>query len=159
MVQAESVDIFKVLFFNCVAWVLGSLLVFGTGRASLKNSAQLLSKHMLVAMVLGLGQSMSAFYSLMRLSLLVPKLGLPRPAAYFDKTGLMSLELPLYCYGNTCTYYDFGGTIIVHVLIVVVLNFDFLKKYASAIGAGDQAAINKLKEKMRKEGEWSDEAP
>jgi len=158
MVQAESVDIFKVLLFNCVAWVLGSLLVFGTGRASLKNGyAQLLSKHMLVAMVLGLGQSMSAFYSLMRLSLLVPKLGLPRPAAYFDKTGLMSLELPLYCYGNTCTYYDFGGTIIVHVLIVVAFNFDFLKKYASAIGAGDQAAIKKLKEKMRKEKIWNEE--
>jgi hypothetical protein len=52
----------------------------------------------------------------------------------------------------------------VHVLIAVALNFDFLKKYASAIGAsaigaGDQAAIEKLKEKMRKEGKWSDEAP
>jgi hypothetical protein len=160
MVQAESVDIFKVLFFNCVAWGLGSLLVFGTGRASLKNSyAQLLSKHMLVAMVMGLGQLMSACYSLMRLLLLVPMLRLPRPAAYFDEKGLMSLELPLYCYGNTCTYYDFGGTIFVHFLIAVALNFDFLKKYASAIGAGDQVAIDKLKEKMRKEGEWSDEAP
>ena len=160
MVQAESVDLFKVLLFNWVAWVLGSLLVFGTGRASLKNGyAQLLSKHMLVAIVLGLGQLMSASYSLMRLLLLVPMLRLPRPAAYFDENGLMSLEQPLYCYGNTCTLYDFGGTIFVHVLIALALNFDFLKKYASAIGAGDQAAINKLKEKMRKEGEWSDEAP
>ena len=160
MVQAESVDLFKVLLFNWLAWVLGSLLVFGTGRASLKNGyAQLLSKHMLVAMVLGLGQLMFACYSLMRLLLLVPMLRLPRPAAYFDEKGLMSLELPLYCYGNTCTLYDFGGTIWVHVLIAVALNFDFLKKYASAIGAGDQAAIDKLKEKMRKEGEWSDEAP
>ena len=160
MVQAESVDLFKVLLFNWLAWMLGSLLVFGTGRASLKNGyAQLLSKHMLVAMVLGLGQLMFACYSLMRLLLLVPMLRLPRPAAYFDEKGLMSLELPLYCYGNTCTLYDFGGTILVHVLIAVALNFDFLKKYASAIGAGDQAAIDKLKEKMRKEGEWSDEAP
>ena len=160
MVQAESVDLFKVLLFNWLAWVLGSLLVFGTGRASLKNGyAQLLSKHMLVAMVLGLGQLMFACYSLMRLLLLVPMLRLPRPAAYFDEKGLMSLELPLYCYGNTCTLYDFGGTILVHVLIAIALNFDFLKKYASAIGAGDQAAIDKLKEKMRKEGEWSDEAP
>ena len=159
MVQAESVDIFKVLLFNCVAWVLGSLLVFGTGRASLKNGyAQLLSKHMLVAMVLGLGQLMSACYSLVRLLTLVPMLRLPRPAAYFDDKGLMYWELPFFCY-DTCTLNYYWVSIFVHVLIAVALNFDFLKKYASAIGAGDQAAINKLKEKMRKEGEWSDEAP
>ena len=159
MVQAESVDFFKVLLFNCVAWVLGSLLVFGTGRASLKNGyAQLLSKHMLVAMVLGLGQLMSACYSLMRLLTLVPMLRLPRPAAYFDDKGLMYWELPFFCY-DTCTLNYYWVSIFVHVLIAVALNFDFLKKYASAIGAGDQAAINKLKEKMRKEGEWSDEAP
>ena len=40
MVQAESVDLFKVLLFNWVAWVLGSLLVFGTGRASLKKATR-----------------------------------------------------------------------------------------------------------------------
>ena len=159
MVQAESVDIFKVLLFNCVAWVLGSLLVFGTGRASLKNGyAQLLSKHMLVAMVLGLGQLMSACYSLMRLLTLVPMLRLPRPAAYFDEKELMYWELPLFCY-DTCTLNYYWISIFVHVLIAVSLNFDFLKKYAEAIGAGDQAAIDKLKEKMRKEGKWSDEAP
>ena len=159
MVQAEGVDLFKVLIFNWLAWTLGSLLVFGTGRASQKNGyAQLLSKHMLVAMVLGLGQLMSACYSLMRLLTLVPMLRLPRPAAYFDDKGLMYWELPFFCY-DTCTLNYYWVSIFVHVLIAVALNFDFLKKYASAIGAGDQAAINKLKEKMRKEGEWSDEAP
>ena len=159
MVQAVSVDLAIVLIFNWVAWLLGSLLVFGTGRASLKNGyTQLLSKHMLVAMVLGLGQLMSACYSLVRLLTLVPMLRLPRPAAYFDDKGLMYWELPFFCY-DTCTLNYYWVSIFVHVLIAVALNFDFLKKYASAIGAGDQAAINKLKEKMRKEGEWSDEAP
>ena len=159
MVQAVSVDLVIVLIFNWVAWVLGSLLVFGTGRASQKNGyTQLLSKHMLVAMVLGLGQLMSACYSLVRLLTLVPMLRLPRPAAYFDDKGLMYWELPFFCY-DTCTLNYYWVSIFVHVLIAVALNFDFLKKYASAIGAGDQAAIEKLKEKMREEGEWSDEAP
>ena len=160
MVQAEGVDLVKVLLFNWLGWLLGSLFVFGTGRASLNNGyAHLLSKHMLVAMVLGLGQFMSACYSLVRLLTLVPMLRLPRPAAYFDEKGLMYWELPFFCYGNTCTYYDFNCTIQVHVLIALALNFDFLKKYATAIGAGDQAAIGKLKEKMKEEGEWSDAAP
>jgi hypothetical protein len=90
-------------------------------------------------------------------------LRLPRPAAYFDEKGLMYWELPLFCY-DTCTLNYYWVSIFVHVLIAVALNFDFLKKYASAIGAsaigaGDQAAIEKLKEKMRKEGEWSNEVP
>ena len=113
---------------------------------------------MLVAMVLGLGQLMSACYSLMRLLTLVPMLRLPRPAAYFDEKELMYWELPLFCY-DTCTLNYYWVSIFVHVLIAVSLNFDFLKKYAEAIGAGDQAAIDKFKEKMRKEGKWSDEAP
>ena len=159
MVQAVSVDLAIVLIFNWVAWLLGSLLVFGTGRASLKNSyAQLLSKHMLVAMVLGLGQLMIACFSLVRLLTLVPMLRLPRPAAYFDEKRLMYWELPFFCY-DTCTINYYWVSIFVHVLIAVALNFDFLKKYASAIGAGDQSAIKKLKEKMRKESKWSDEAP
>jgi hypothetical protein len=159
MVQAVTVDLVIVLLFNWVAWVLGSLLVFGTGRASQKNGyAQLLSKHMLVAMVLGLGQLMSACYSLVRLLTLVPMLRLPRPAAYFDEKGLMYWELPLFCY-DTCTLNYYWVSIFVHVFIAVALNFDFLKKYASAIGAGDQAAIGKLMEKMKEEGKWSDEAP
>ena len=170
MVHAVGVDLLKVLAFNWLAWMLGSLLVFGTGRASASNGyAQLLSKHMLFAIVLALGQLMSACYALMRLLLLVPMLRLPRPAAYFDEKGLITRELPLYCYGTTCSDFDYAGTIFVHVIIALALNFDFLKKYASAIGAGDQAAIDKLKEKMRQkkknevtgemECEWSDAAP
>jgi hypothetical protein len=150
MVRAVGVDLLKVLAFNWLAWMLGSLLVFGTGRASASNGyAQLLSKHMLFAIVLALGQLMSACYALMRLLLLVPMLRLPRPAAYFDEKGLITRELPLYCYGTTCSDYDYAGTIFVHVVIALALNFDFLKKYASAIGAGDQAAIDKYKNKMK----------
>jgi len=164
MVRAVGVDSTKVLLFNWVAWLLISLLVFGTGRASANNGyAQLLTRHMLVAMVLGLAQLAWAFYSFMRLLLNVPMLRLPRPAAYFDRTDSMARELPLYFYG-TFTFYDFWGSIFVHVLIAVLLNFDFLKKYASAIGAGGQKAVDELKEEMRQSkqwerAEWSDEAP
>ena len=40
MVQAASVDLVIVLIFNWVAWLVGSLLVFGTGRASLKKATR-----------------------------------------------------------------------------------------------------------------------
>ena len=110
MVRAVGVDLLKVLAFNWLAWMLGSLLVFGTGRASASNGyAQLLSKHMLFAIVLALGQLMSACYALMRLLLLVPMLRLPRPAAYFDEKGLITRELPLYCYGTTCSTHLISG--------------------------------------------------
>ena len=99
-----------------------SLLVFGTGRASPTNGyAHLLSRHMIVAMVLGLAQLVSVVYSFIRLLLLVPLLRLPRPAAYFDRADLMARELPLFLYG-TFTLYDYWGTIFVHVLIAVALS-------------------------------------
>ena len=159
MVRAVGVDSTKVLLFNWVAWLLISVLVFGTGRASANNGyAQLLSRHMLVAMVLGLAQLVWAFYSFMRLLLIVPMLRLPRPAAYFDRADSMARELPLYFYG-TFTFYDFWGCIFVHVIIAVLLNFDFLKRYASAIGAGGQDAVDELKEKMKDTCEWSRDAP
>eukprot|EP00900_Chrysochromulina_parva_P018416 jgi/Chrpa1/26576/Chrysochromulina_OHIO_Genome00013222-RA len=162
MVRAVGVDVSKVLLFNMVAWILISLLVFGTGRATAdKNYAQLLSRHVLVAMVLGFAQLVSAFYSFLRLLLLVPLLRLPRPAAYFDRPELMARELPFFLYGSS-TDFDFWLAIFVHVLIAIALNFDFLKKYASQLRVNEseeQKTINKLKEEMKKKGEWSDEAP
>jgi hypothetical protein len=170
MVRAVGVDVTKVLLYNCLAWVFISLLVFGTGRASPTNGyAHLLSRHMIVAMVLGLVQLISAFYAFLRLILLVPLLRLPRPAAYFDRTDLMARELPLYFYGPFL-FYDFWATIFVYVLIAVALNFDFFKTYASRLRRVDeQKAIDELKTKMRQmkknektgkmECEWSDEAP
>ena len=174
MLRAVGIDVFKVLLFSCLAWLFISLLVFGTGRASPTNGyAHLLSRHMIVAMVLGLAQLVSALYSFVRLLLLVPLLRLPRPAAYFDRTDLMARELPLYFYGTFIFFYDFWGAIFVHVLIAVALNFDFFKTYASRLRRGDegqeQKAIDELKTKMRQmkkneetgemECEWSDEAP
>jgi hypothetical protein len=160
MVGAVDVDLTKVLVFGVVAWLLISLLVFGTGRANPNDDyAHLLSRHMLVAMVLGLGQTMNTVYAFVRLLLIVPLLRLPRPAAYFDEKGLMDLELPLYCHGSACNLYDFSATMLVHVLIFIVVNFDFLKRYTSLIGAGGQVAIDELKEDMKKKGEWSDEEP
>ena len=170
MVRAMGVDVSKVLLYNFVGWLFISLIVFGTGRASPTNGyVKLLSRHMLVAMMLGLAQLISAVYSFLRLLLLVPLLRLPRPAAYFDRTDLMARELPLYLYG-IFTFYDFWGTIFVHVLIAVALNFDFLKTSASRLRRKDevkeQKAIDNLKEKMKKkihteneECEWSDAAP
>ena len=173
MARAVGVDVAKVLLFSCVGWLLISLLVFGTGRASPTNGyAHLLSRHMIVAMVLGLAQLVSALYSFMRLLLLVPLLRLPRPAAYFDRTDSMARELPLYFYGPFL-FYDFWATIFVHVLIAVALNFDFFKTYASRLRRGDegqeQKAIDELKTKMKQmkknektgemECEWSDAAP
>ena len=159
MVGAVDVDLSKVLVFVIVAWLLISLLVFGTGRANPNDDyAHLLSPHMLVAMVLGLGQTMNTLYAFMRLLLIVPLLRLPRPAAYFDEKGVMDLELPLYCHGSVCNYADYFGTMLVHVLIFIVINFDFLKRYASLIGGG-QVAIDKLKNDMKKKGEWSEEEP
>ena len=169
MVQAVGVDVAKVLLFNFVSWLLVSVLVFGTGRASAdKGYAQLLSRHMLVAMVLGFAQLVSAIYSFLRLLLLVPLLRLPRPAAYFDRPDLIVRELPFFLYGNS-TEFDFWLAVFVHVLIAIALNFDFLKKYASGLSQVEQEAIDKLKDEMRKmkmneetremECEWSDEAP
>ena len=162
MVRAVGVDVSKVLLFNMVAWILISLLVFGTGRATAdKNYAQLLSRHVLVAMVLGFAQLVSAFYSFLRLLLLVPLLRLPRPAAYFDRPELMARELPFFLYG-TATDFDFWLAIFVHVLIAIALNFDFLKKYASLLRVNEneeQKAVEELKDEMKKKGEWSDEAP
>jgi len=156
MVRAVGVDVSKVLLFNMVAWILISLLVFGTGRATAdRNYAQLLSRHVLVAMALGFAQLVSAFYSFLRLLLLVPLLRLPRPAAYFDRPELMARELPFFLYGSS-TDFDFWLAIFVHVLIAIALNFDFLKKYASQLRVNEveeQKAIDKLKE------DWSDEAP
>ena len=174
MLRAVGVDVSKVLLYNFVGWVFISLLVFGTGRASPTNGyVKLLSRHMIVAMVLGLAQLISAVYSFLRLLLLVPLLRLPRPAAYFDRTDLMARELPLYFYGPYFIFYDFWGTIFVHVLIAIALNFDFLKKYASRLRRVDeeqeQKAIDEMKQKMTQmkkneetgemECEWSDEAP
>jgi hypothetical protein len=163
MVRAVGVDVTKVLLYNCLAWVFISLLVFGTGRASSTNGyAKLLSRHMLVAMVLGLAQLVSALYAFMRLLLLVPLLRLPRPSAYFDRTDLMARELPFVFYG-TITFYDFWGAIFVHVLIAVALNFDFLKTSASRLRQRDetkeQKAIDKLIMEMNHKREWSNDAP
>eukprot|EP00900_Chrysochromulina_parva_P014567 jgi/Chrpa1/23110/Chrysochromulina_OHIO_Genome00005157-RA len=170
MLRAVGIDVFKVLLFSCLAWLFISLLVFGTGRASPTNGyAHLLSRHMIVAMMLGLAQLVSALYAFVRLLLLVPLLRLPRPAAYFDRTDSMARELPLYFYGPFL-FYDFWATIFVYVLIAVALNFDFFKTYASRLRRVDeQKAIDELKTKMRQmkknektgkmECEWSDEAP
>ena len=160
MVRAVGVDVSKVLLFNLAAWLLVSVLVFGTGRASAdKGYAQLLSLHMLVAMVLGFAQLVSAFYSFLRLLLLVPLLRLPRPAAYFDRPDLIVRELPFFLYGRS-TDFDFWLAIFVHVLIAIALNFDFLKKYASGLRLSEeQKTIDKLKDEMRSNGKWSVEAP
>jgi hypothetical protein len=40
-----------------------------------------------------------------------------------------------------------------------VINFDFLKRYASLIGAGGQIAIDELKKDMKEKHEWVDEEP
>ena len=160
MVGSVDVDLTKVLVFGIVAWLLISLLVFGTGRANPNNDyAHLLSPHMLVAMVLGLGQTMNTVYAFVRLLLIVPLLRLPRPAAYFDEKGVMDLELPLYCHGSACNLADFYATMLGHVLIFIVVNFDFLKRYASLIRAGGQEAIDEHIKKMKEKKEWRDEEP
>ncbi|KOO21952.1 trafficking protein particle complex 8 [Chrysochromulina tobinii] len=89
-------------------------------------------------------------YSFVRLLIIVQRLSVPRPAAYFDRTDLMNkYELPLTCYGN-CIPIFFYSRYVLYFLIVLAINFDFLKKYAFPV----EHAINEL----RSQG-WDDDAP
>jgi len=151
MVQALGGDVVDVNVFIFAIWFLISLFIFGTGRASADDGYEhLLSRHMLVAMGLTLVTLIMMLYSFVRLLIIVQRLSVPRPAAYFDRTDLMNkYELPLTCYGN-CIPIFFYSRYVLYFLIVLAINFDFLKKYAFPV----EHAINEL----RSQG-WDDDAP
>ena len=113
-------------------------------------------------MVLGLVSLIMTLFSFMRLLLLVLRLSVPRPAPYFDRTGLMKkYELPLTCYGD-CISIWFYGKIALYLLILFVLNFDFiLKTVLLKLRDPNEVQKEQLEEaikELRRQG-WDDDAP
>ena len=151
MVQALGGDIIDVNIFLGLSWFAISLVIFGTGRASADNGYEhLLSRHMLVAMVLFLVTLIMTLYSFLRLLIIVQRLSVPRPAAYFDRTDLMNkYELPLTCYGE-CAFILFYSRYVLYFLIALACNFDFFEKYAFPV----EHAIKKLRRQV-----WDKDAP
>jgi hypothetical protein len=129
MVRALKEDLIEVNLFIFISWAIISILILGTGRARPDdNYSHLLSRHMLVAMVLGLVSLIMTLFSFMRLLILVLRLSAPRPAPYFDRTDLMNkYELPLTCYGECGTVW-FCCKYLLYFLILLALNFDFILK-------------------------------
>jgi len=170
MVQALTYDLFHVHLFILASWLIISILIFGTGRALAEDGySHLLSRHMLVAILLGLASLILTLFSFVRLLILVLRLSSPRPAAYFDRTDLMNkYELPLTCYGN-CNSICFHAQLALYFLILFALNFDFiLKKIVDQLranlnpkpdpdGAQKELVDQAIKELRRKE--WDDDAP
>ena len=163
MVRALKEDLIEVNLFIFMSWAIISIVILGTGRASADgNYSHLLSRHMLVAMVLGLVSLIMTLFSFMRLLLLVLRLSVPRPAPYFDRTDLMNkYELPLTCYGN-CISIWFYGKIALYLLILFVLNFDFiLKTVLLKLRDPNEVQKEQLEEaikELRRQG-WDDAAP
>jgi hypothetical protein len=78
MVRALKEDLIEVNLFIFLLWAIISILILGTGRARADdNYSHLLSRHMLVAMVLGLVSLIMTLYSFMRLLILVLRLSAP----------------------------------------------------------------------------------
>jgi hypothetical protein len=163
MVRALTDDTFDVNLFILASWLIISILILGTGRARANDGySHLLSPHMLLAMVLGLVSLIMTLFSFMRLLLLVLRLSVPRPAPYFDRTGLMKkYELPLTCYGD-CISIWFYGKIALYLLILFVLNFDFiLKTVLLKLRDPNEVQKEQLEEaikELRRQG-WDDDAP
>ena len=163
MVRALTDDTFDVNLFILASWLIISILILGTGRARANDGySHLLSPHMLVAMVLGLVSLVMTLFSFMRLLLIVLRLSVPRPAPYFDRTGLMKkYELPLTCYGD-CISIWFYGKIALYLLILFVLNFDFiLKTVLLKLRDPNEVQKEQLEEaikELRRQG-WDDDAP
>eukprot|EP00900_Chrysochromulina_parva_P001916 jgi/Chrpa1/11725/Chrysochromulina_OHIO_Genome00021304-RA len=151
MVKVLQDDLNDVHILVFASWAIISFFLFGTGRARADNYSQLLSPHMLVAIVLGAVQLIATLFSFMRLFSVVIRLSVPRPAAYFDRTDMMTkYELPLTCYGD-CATWKVWSKYVLFALILLALNFDFFKKYAFPV----EHAI----EKLRRSQEWDDDAP
>jgi hypothetical protein len=111
---------------------------------------------MLVAMVLGLVSLMLTLFSFMRLLLIGLRLSAPRPAAYFDQTDLMkTYELPLFCYGE-CGAIRLWVKLVLYLLILFALKFDFLAKFASRLRISER--VNQAIKELRSQG-WDDDAP
>jgi len=153
MVRALTDDTFDVNLFILASWLIISILILGTGRARANDGySDLLSPHMLVAILLGLVSLIMTLFSFMRLLLLVLRLSVPRPAPYFDRTDLMNkYEFPLTCYGNCVSIWFYCKNVALLLLILFALNFDFFKKYAFPV----EHAIKKLRENQG----WDDDAP
>jgi hypothetical protein len=151
MVQILANDLIDVNIFLGLSWFAFSLVIFGTGRASADNGYEhLLSRHMLVAMALFLVTLILTLYSFVRLFIIVQRLSVPRPAAYFDRTDLMNkYELPLSCYGE-CATILFYSRYVLYFLIALAFNFDFFEKYSFPV----KHAIKKLRSQW-----WDDDAP
>ena len=162
MVQVLGSDVIDVNVFIFASWFLISLFIFGTGRASADDGYEhLLAPHILVAMVLGLASLILTLFSFMRLLIIVQRLSVPRPAAYFDRTDLMNkYELPLTCYGE-CAPFLLYGKFALYFLFVLACNFDFLKKYASRLRISDEAQkelVEQAIKELKSQG-WDDDAP
>ena len=152
MVRALTDDTFDVNLFILASWLIISILILGTGRARANDGySDLLSPHMLVAILLGLVSLIMTLFSFMRLLLLVLRLSVPRPAPYFDRADLMNTyEFPLTCYGNCVSIWFYCKNVALLLLILFALNFDFFKKYAFPV----EHAIKKLRDQG-----WDDDAP
>ena len=164
MVRALKEDLIEVNLFILLSWAIISIIILGTGRASADDdgNSHLLSRHMLVAMVLGLVSLIMTLFSFMRLLLTVLRLSAPRPAAYFDRTDLMyKYELPLTCYGECGTVW-YCCKYLLYLLILFALNFDFIfKKFASRLRIPDEAQkelVDQAIKELRNQG-WVDDAP
>ena len=160
MARGLSIDLMVITLFVFASWLVVSLHLLGTGRLRANNGySNLFSRHMIVAMLLGLVQLMSMIFSCMRLLLIVPRLQSPRQAAYFERVDSMAEELPLFCYSNDCIFYQLWGTVCLDGLIAVALNFDLLKKIASKLSGSDQAEeeLKLAKEELMKT--WEKHAP
>ena len=164
MARGLSIDLELIHFFVAISWIVFSLFLLGTGRIRADNGySHLFSRHMIVGMLLCLVQLMNMIFSCMRLLLIVPRLQSPRQAAYFVREDSMEEELPLFCYSSDCIFYHLWGTVCLYVLIIVVLNFDFLAKYASQLGGNAdkelQKAIDELKNHENPGEKWEEDAP
>ena len=162
MARGLSIDLELIPLFVAISWLVVSLFLLGTGRLRTDNGySHLFSRHMIVGMLLCLVQLMNMIFSCMRLLLIVPRLQSPRQAAYFDREDSMMEELPLFCYSSDCIGIHLWGTVCLHALIAIVLNFDFLAKYASQLGAKKvkEKAIDDLKIHENYEDRWVEHAP
>jgi hypothetical protein len=157
MARGLSIDLQLILLFVFVFYFF-SLILLGTGRLRANKASgysHLFSRHMIVAMLLGLVQLMNMIFSCMRLLLIVPRLQSPRQAAYFDREDSMVEELPLFCYSSDCIFYQLWGTVCLDGLIAIALNFDMLKKILAQKKAEQE--LKKAKEELKKT--WNEHAP
>jgi hypothetical protein len=149
MARGLSIDLMVITLFVFASWLVVSLHLLGTGRLRADNGySHLFSRHMIVALLLGLVQLMSMIFSCMRLLLIVPRLQSPRQAAYFDREDSMVEELPLFCYSSDCIFYQLWGTVCLDGLIAIALNFDMLKKILAQKKAEEE--LKKAKEELEK---------